>query len=346
MNIVVLCGGLSTERDVSITSGIMVANALKENNHNVVLLDVFTGYEETETCNIEELFKNGYNFSKDLGVKKDIPNIEEIKKLRKYESNSYLGRYVEEICKFADISFLALHGEEGENGKLQATFDLLGIKYTGSGYLGSAVAMNKGITKSILIYNNLSTPIGTVYSDIDTSKNWTYFPCVVKPCNGGSSVGVTIVESKKNFEDAMNLAFKYEKEVLVEQFIKGREFSIGVLDGKALPIIEIIPKEGFYDYVNKYQSGNAEEICPAILDSDITNALQSEAEKVYKALGLEAYSRIDFLLDSDNKFYCLEANTLPGMTPTSLLPQEAKEIGLEYAQLCEKIIEISLNKYK
>ena len=343
MNIVVLCGGLSTERDVSITSGIMVANALKE-RHNVVLLDVFMGYEE-ETCDIEKLFEQGYNFSTDLGVKKDIPDIEKVKSMRKYKSSSFLGRFVEDICKYADITFLALHGEDGENGKLQAMFDLMGIKYTGSGYLGSAVAMNKGITKSVLLSKNLSTPKGNLYSKNDDFSMWKTYPCVVKPNNGGSSVGVAIVEEEKDFKNAMENAFKYEDEVLVEQFISGREFSIGVLDGKALPIIEIIPNDGFYDYLNKYQSGKTQEICPAILSKEETKALQEETEKVYKALGLQSYGRIDFLQDKDGQFYCLEANTLPGMTPTSLLPQEAKEIGLEYVDLCEKIIEISLKKY-
>lgn len=345
MNIVVLSGGLSTERDVSITSGIMVAKALREKKHNVVLLDVYMGFDE-DSCNVEELFKNGYDFTESLGVRESIPDLEKVKSSRKYKSASFLGKNVEEICRYADICFLALHGDIGENGKLQATLDLLGIKYTGCGSLGSTVAMNKGITKSILLHNKIGTPRGKVFNKNESFDRWSYFPCVVKPCSGGSSVGVAIVNSKEEFTKAMQDAFCYEDEVLVEQYVKGREFSVGVLDGKALPIIEIVPKDGFYDYVNKYQSGKTEEYCPAPLDEKTTEKIQKEAERAYKALYLEAYGRIDFLLDENGDTYCLEANTLPGMTPISLLPQEAKAAGMDFPELCEKIIELSLKKYK
>lgn len=349
MNIVVLAGGLSTERDVSITSGSMVAGALRKRGHRVVLLDVFMGYEHDE-CDIEALFEQGYDFTENLGVREIIPDLEKVKAQRRDKSDRFLGEHVEEICRYADISFLALHGENGENGRLQATFDLLGIKYTGSGYLGSAVAMNKGITKSIFLNHGVGTPAGDSFKPEDKENGkldlWNTFPCVVKPCSGGSSVGVSIVENKSDFMKAMDEAFAYEKEVLVEQYIKGREFSIGVIDGKALPIIEIIPKEGFYDYVNKYQSGKTEEICPAELDEKTTKFLQAEAEKAYNALQLDAYGRVDFLLDKDGKAYALEANTLPGMTSSSLIPQEAAAVGISYEELCDRIIEVSLKKYE
>ncbi len=348
MNIVVLAGGLSTERDVSVTSGTMVANALRKCGHKVVLLDVFMGYEHDE-CDTVSLFEEQYDFTENLGVGESIPDLERVKAQRRDKSNRFLGEHVEEICRYADICFLALHGDNGENGRLQATFDLLGIKYTGSGYLGSAVAMNKGITKSIFLNHNISTPAGECFKPEDKDNGrlaeWNVFPCVVKPCSGGSSVGVSIVENKSDFMAAMEQAFVYEREVLVEQYVKGREFSVGVIDGKALPIIEIIPKEGFYDYVNKYQSGRTEEICPAELDEATTKLLQSEAEKAYEALQLEAYGRVDFLLDSNGKSYALEANTLPGMTNASLIPQEAAAAGIGYEELCDKIVEISLRKY-
>ncbi len=348
MNIVVLAGGLSTERDVSINSGTMVAGALRKCGHKVVLLDVFMGYEH-ENCDIEALFEEGYDFTENLGVREIIPDLKKIKAQRKNKSDRFLGDHVEEICRFADICFLALHGDNGENGRLQATFDLLGIKYTGSGYLGSAVAMNKGITKSIFLNHGVGTPKGECFTPEDKNNGrlalWDVFPCVVKPCSGGSSVGVSIVENKTDFIKAMDEAFVYEKEVLVEQYIKGREFSIGVIDGKALPIIEIIPKEGFYDYVNKYQSGKTLEVCPAELSEETTIRLQKEAEKAYNVLQLEAYGRIDFLLDRKGKTYALEANTLPGMTNTSLIPQEAAAEGISYEQLCDKIVEVSLRKY-
>ncbi len=349
MNIVVLAGGLSTERDVSITSGGMVAKALRKRGHSVVLLDVFMGYEQDE-CDVKKLFEEGYDFTKDTAVGEIIPDLDKVRSARRDSSARFFGEHVEEICRCADICFLALHGGDGENGRLQAAFDLLGIKYTGSGYLASAAAMDKGITKSIFLDHGVNTPAGRLFklkSKEDGSIDaYDVFPCVVKPCSGGSSVGVSIVESKADFRKAMDEAFRFESNVLVEEYVKGREFSVGVLDGKALPIIEIIPKSGFYDYVNKYQSGRTEEICPAKLDEETTLRMQREAEKAYEALGLEGYGRVDFLLDKDGGIYALEANTLPGMTKMSLIPQEAAAAGVSYEELCDKIVEVSLKKYE
>lgn len=348
MKIVVLAGGLSTERDVSITSGCLVSEALRKKGHKVVLLDVFMGYEQDE-CDIESLFESNYSFTANAPIGNTVPDIAKIKASRKDKSDRFLGQNVEEICKSADITFLALHGDVGENGKLQATLDLLGIKYTGSGSLGSALAMDKGISKSIFLYNNVPTPKGSVFVKADNENGrvleWNSFPCVVKPCSGGSSVGVSIVRSCDEYESAMKEAFKYEDEVLVEQFVKGRELSVGLIDGKALPIIEIVPKQGFYDYINKYQPGSTDEYCPADICPEITQKIQREAEHAYKVLKLDAYARIDFILADDGSFYCLEANTLPGMTPTSLLPQEAAAVGIDYPELCDKLAQISLEKY-
>ncbi|MDO5124116.1 MAG: D-alanine--D-alanine ligase [Eubacteriales bacterium] len=348
MKITVLSGGLSTERDVAITSGKKIAQALRTKGHKVVLVDVFMGYEE-DICDIDALFEEGYEFAPEGGISTDVPNIEAIKEMRRDKSNRFIGEHVLDICAAADITFLALHGGEGENGQLQATLDLMGIRYTGAPYLASAVAMHKGFAKSIFLQSGVSTPMGKLYDRDDlhagVCTQWDNFPCVVKPCSGGSSVGVSIVKDKSEYEEALSLAFKYDEEVLVEEYIKGRELSVGLLDGKALPIIEIIPKEGFYDYKNKYQSGAAEDICPAVIDEETTKAIQNEAEKAFAALGLEAYSRIDFILTEDNRFYCIEANNLPGMTPLSLLPQEAKAVGIDYPELCDLIVELSLKKY-
>ena len=350
MKIVVLAGGLSTERDVSITSGSKVYSALRGNGHKAILLDVFMGIEE-KIDSIDELFENGYDFTKSItGVSTEIPDLDKIKAMRKDKSDCIFGENVIEICKTADICFLALHGGVGENGQLQAALDMLGIKYTGAGYLGSAIAMDKGVTKAVFLHSGVPTPASKLYKkealtngELDT---WEDFPCVVKPCSAGSSVGVSIVNDKSDFYKAMVDAFKYEGQVLVEQYIKGREFSIGVLGDKALPIIEIIPKSGFYDYVNKYQAGNTEEICPAVLDKETTEKLQAAALHAFTELHLESYARIDFLLDEkDGSIYCLAANTLPGMTPISLLPQEAKADGMDFSALCEKIVELSLKKY-
>lgn len=348
MKIAVLSGGLSSERDVSLSSGKRIAAALRTQGHKVVLIDVFMGYEQ-DICDIDALFEEGYEFESTATVKGEVPDIEKIKAMRVDKSPRFVGEHVLDICTAADITFLALHGGEGENGQLQALFDLMGIRYTGAGYFASAVSMNKRVAKDIFLTEGVSTPQGKAFTTEDyhsgKCSDWEHFPCVVKPCSGGSSVGVSIVSSPVEYEDALSLAFRYDSEVLVEEFIKGRELSVGIIDGKALPIIEIIPKVGFYDYKNKYQSGAAEEVCPAPIEENITKAIQQEAEKAFRALSLEVYSRIDFILTEDGRFYCIEANTLPGMTPTSLLPQEAQAVGISYPQLCDTIVDLSLRKY-
>ncbi len=344
MNIVVLCGGLSVERDVSITSGTMVAKALRERGHRVVLIDSYFGYPGYYE-KPEEIFQREQE-NEIILVGHEEPDLEKVKASRKQKGSGVLGDNVPEICLAADISFLALHGEEGENGKLQACFDILGIKYTGCGHLGSALAMNKTITKHLLSCAGILSPRGiTVYKGQGPYED-VGFPCVVKPCSGGSSVGTSIVESREDYDKALDLAFKYERGVIVESYIKGRELTVGVIDGKAMPVIEIIPKEGFYDYKNKYQPGATEEICPADIGEEKTKEIQRLSEKVSEALMLEAYCRADYLMDEKGDIYCLEANTLPGMTPTSLLPQMAKAQGMDFAELCELIIEVSLKKYQ
>ena len=346
MRIVVLAGGTSTERDVSISSGILVAAALREKGHEVVLLDVFKGYER-DICDVYALFKQNYSFTDSIRVGDTISDIDEIREERRDKSNRYLGENVIDICSYADITFLALHGGAGENGQIQATLDLLGLKYTGSPYLGSALAMNKGITKSVLIQKHILTPQGDIFKSAEDAAAWDKFPCVVKPCSGGSSVGITIAKDAAEYKESVAEAFSYgEDEIVVEEYIKGREFSVGLLGGRALPPIEIIPNEGFYDYKTKYQAGAARDVCPADITEDEDRTLREAAVAAYNALHLESYARVDFILTGDGRAYCLEANTLPGMTPTSLLPQEAKVEGISYADLCEQIIEISLNKYK
>lgn len=347
MKIVVLAGGLSSERDVSILSGSKVAQALRSKGHQVVLLDVFMGYEEPD-FDIDSLFENGYDFTENAAIATEAPDIEAVKKSRKNQSNDYFGDHVLEICQAADVTFLGLHGGEGEDGSVQAALALHGICYTGSDHLGSAVAMHKGVSKDMFLNAGVPTPKSRLYqrgfTDEKSLHDWKSFPCVVKPCSAGSSVGVQIVADKEAFLTAMETAFCHDDDVLVEEYVKGREFSIGVLAGKALPIIEIIPKSGWYDYANKYQAGATEEACPAELSSEITAKMQREAEHVFKVLRLNVYGRIDFLLDKDNNFYCLEANTLPGMTPMSLLPQEAAAAGIPFPDLCEKIVQLSLEK--
>ena len=350
MKIVVLAGGLSTERDVSFKTGEMVTKALRENGHQVILLDVFMGYSDKEE-DLTGIFDRAEAVSVKVAASPETaPDLDKVKAQRQDQSDTFFGPNVIELCRMADIVFMALHGENGENGKIQAAFDLFGIRYTGTGYLGSALAMNKGMAKQLFLENGIPTPRGTsLKRGEDAAKIETcgiHFPCVVKPCSGGSSIGVSIVHDKAEYEQALKEAFRWENELVIEEYVKGREFSVGVIDFQALPIIEIAPVEGFYDYKNKYKAGSTVETCPAELSEQITKEMQGYAEKVAEVLGLNTYSRTDFLLDEEGRIFCLEANTLPGMTPTSLLPQEAKVTGVDFNQLCEKLIESSMRKYK
>ncbi|MBQ9530438.1 MAG: D-alanine--D-alanine ligase [Eubacterium sp.] len=342
MNIVVLAGGISTERDVSLITGKNVVNALRSVGENAVLLDVFLGYKGDISSFFEDGAQN-HNAINDIGIVD--PSIEDIKKARGTSSNSLFGENVIEICKMADFVFLALHGEDGEDGKVQATFDLLDIKYSGSGCLASAMAMNKYISKQMMDANGIKNA-KYIFAKKENANLKYEYPCVIKPTSGGSSVGISIVKSEEDFENAVKTAFKYEDEIIIEEFIEGREFSVGVLGDTVLPPIEIIPKEGFYDYKNKYQAGMTIEICPAELSKEDTKRLQENTKRVFDVLNLEVYGRIDFILSKENnEFYCLEANSLPGLTSMSLLPQEAQAIGIDYPCLCKKIIELSQKKY-
>ena len=353
MRIVVLAGGISTERDVSLSSGAMIYRALKERGHQAVLLDVYLGYRWKEEAfpDVSEGQRPGAVFglkkdwAKEMGkIEEKNPDIEKIKALRQDGEKNFFGPNVIPICQAADVVFLALHGENGENGKIQACFDLMGITYTGTNYLSSAISMNKGISKELFAANGIPTPWGFRLKKGETGEKKTVFPCIVKACSGGSSVGVAIAGSEDDYEAALAEAFTYDDEVIVEQYISGREFSVGVMDGKALPVIEIAPLTGFYDYKNKYQPGTTVETCPADIPEEKSKELQACAEKVFAALRLESYARMDFRMNQEGEIFCLEANTLPGMTPISLLPQEAAAVGMDFGDLCERILESALHK--
>ncbi len=343
MKIAVLCGGLSNERDVSVSTGTGAARALRANGHQVVLMDLFLGYDRP-FADPEEVFTADGELA--IAAIGDMsPDLDAVRAMRP-DPEYIVGPNVLTICRAADIVFLALHGEEGENGKVQALLDLHGIPYTGSGYLGSAIAMNKGLSKMLFRENGIATPDSITLHRGEAPRD-IGFPCVVKPCSGGSSVGTSVVNSSAEYAAALELAFRYESDVIVETYIKGRELTVGVMDGRAMPVIEIIPKSGFYDYKNKYQAGATEEICPAQIGPETTERVQRLAERVFGALMLDAYCRCDFLWDpASGEIYCLEANTLPGMTPTSLIPQMAAAQGMDYGALCERIIEVSMKKYR
>lgn len=343
MKIAVVAGGLSPERDVSLSSGCLVANALRQAGHRVLLIDVYEGID-SETENLENLFEDNNAEPYSYVVPQNAPDLNEIIH-RNNNRRALIGPKVLDVCQTADVVFIALHGAMGENGQLQATFDVMGIKYTGTGYAGSLLAMDKDLTKRLLKQAKLPTTDWLVIQNenmCDFAIDSIGLPCVVKPQNGGSSIGVSLVHNREELTNAVRAALKIESNIIIEKMIKGREFSVGVMDGAALPVIEIIPRQGFYDYKNKYQAGLTKEICPADLSEDDTKRIQDIAVNVHKTLKLGSYSRIDFIMDISGNFYCLEANTLPGMTPTSLLPQEALAAGISYVELCNKIVNMAL----
>ena len=340
MKIVVLCGGTSTERAVSLVTGSNVCRALREKGHQAILMDVFLGHEGIDVGNI---------FTGDFSVDAELNYIEE------YEAGfdelvssrrEFFGPNVLDVCRCADVVFMGLHGACGEDGKVQATLELMGIKYTGANALSSAMAMDKAVTKKIFAADGVPMAKGyRLCKDEDVKLPAHYnvkYPVVVKPNCGGSSIGVYFAENDTEYMEALKSAFKYEDVLIVEEQIIGREFSIGVVNYEAYPIIEIIA-DGHYDYENKY-NGATKEVCPAEVDDEIGKKMQKAAVDAAKSLGLDTYCRVDVLLDKEGNCYCLEANTLPGMTPTSLLPQEAQAIGMDYGTLCEHLINISLNK--
>lgn len=306
-----------------------------------MILDVYLGYEG----DITDIFEKDVDWAAQIGaISEQSPDLESIKALRRDGGKSFFGPNVLAICGQADAVFMALHGANGEDGKIQACFELMGIPYTGTDYVSSAMAMDKGISKDLFYAHHIPTPAGIRLKEGETESERVPFPCIVKACCGGSSVGVYIANDDREYEQAKEKAFRYDKEIIIEQYIEGREFSVGVMDGKALPVIEIAPKQGFYDYRNKYQAGSTVETCPAQLSEDKTLRLQQLAEEVYRALRMRSYARMDFRMGLDGEIYCLEANTLPGMTPTSLLPQEAAVVGMSFEQLCEKILEYAVSE--
>jgi D-alanine-D-alanine ligase len=341
LNIIVLAGGLSPERNVSLSSGSLISSALRRKGHRVLMLDVYEGIKELPNDPMT-LFSCESSTNKTVG---DVaPSANDLDMIRKANGNrqELIGPNVITLCKMADVAFLALHGDMGENGQLQATLDVFNVTYTGSGYLGSALAMNKDIAKKLLRAEGILTPDWlrldtSMDTDIDAVIDAIGLPAVIKPCSCGSSVGVYIVNTKEELADAIQNAAKYERFIMAESKIDGRELTCGFFDGTPLPPVEIIPKCGFYDYKNKYQSGATEEICPAPITAEQTQAIYDATAKGFEALRLGGYARFDYILDAEDRAWCLEANTLPGMTPTSLLPQEAAAVGISYDELCEKI---------
>ena len=345
MKIVVLCGGLSMERNVSITSGTLICKALRELGHKAILVDMFYGLEDVDIP-MDRLFDELPQIV-DAQVGEMAPDLEAVKAARKWKSPSKVGKGVFELCAMADVVFLGLHGTCGEDGRIQAALELMGIPYTGSGYLGSAIAMDKDLTKQLCVAAGVRTPRWEIvrYDRGDTLMQAMNIglPCVVKPVDSGSSIGVAIAHTQAELSDALEMNRPLGR-AIVEQYIQGREIDVGVLKGEALPSIEIRPKHGFYDYVNKYQAGATVEICPSPIEPAIEAELRRVAVKVHNLLGLKGYSRSDYMVDANGDVYFLEMNTLPGMTPTSLMPQEAAAVGIDFKALCQTILDDAMER--
>ena len=240
-----------------------------------------------------------------------------------------------------DLAFICLHGRYGEDGAVQGVLELLGIPYTGSGVLASALAMNKIFAKQVFAASGLTVAQYKVLRHGEALDHCTLgfgFPVVVKPSQEGSSVGVSIVKCAADLPAALEIAFRYDEEILVEQFVKGREIQVGILDDRAMGAIEIVPKNEFYDFEAKYTEGMAEHICPPVLQPELYKKLLAQGEAAHRALGCSGYSRVDFLVTEEGSCCLLEVNTLPGMTALSLLPEIAqKEAGISFPELVERI---------
>jgi len=329
VNIALLTGGTSSERDVALASGLQIAAALRGRGHTVHTIDLATGFVPADN---EAALLPG-------GVGREPPPLERLKSLERGMLTAGLGELP--AVREADVIFLALHGGQGENGTVQALLDVIGVPYTGSGPLGSAVAFDKDMAKHVLRDAGVRVP-RWVMAPADTGSVATDpgFPCVVKPSNEGSSVGLTLVRDPKDLAPAIALAARYDAEVMIEEFIAGRELTVGIVGDRPLPVIEIIAKHELFDYECKYTPGMAEEF-PAVLPAELAARLQGAALSAHRALKLGGYSRIDFRADANGGIFCLEANTLPGMTAGSLIPKAANAAGMSFADLCEAICRLA-----
>jgi D-alanine-D-alanine ligase len=335
LRITVLLGGVSAERDVSLSSGLRIAAALRERGHDVICLDpadgVFT--RETERALVA------------AGVGSAPPSLEALAGLASPSLSPALATLPEVLE--ADCVFLALHGGQGEDGTIQALLDMAGVTYTGSGHLASALAMDKHLTKVVLRAAGVQTADWIMApadgeldaAEVGASLGW---PVIVKPSKQGSTVGLSIVRAPEELAPAIAQAFRYDDEVMVERFVPGQELTVGILGDEVLPTIEIQPVKELYDYECKYTPGMASEFV-ADLDSGIQATLGDQARRAFTALKLGGYARIDFRLDPAGQPWCLEANTLPGMTPTSLIPQAAVAAGVLFPDLCERIVQLALS---
>jgi D-alanine-D-alanine ligase len=331
LKITVLMGGASAERDVSLASGLRVAQALGARGHHVTALDPATGVlTAAELADLR---------LRNVGI--EPPSLEALAGLAQGQLRDDLTAMPE--IRDADVVFLALHGGAGEDGTIQALLDMAGVRYTGSGHLASALAMDKDLSKILFRAAGVQTadwlmapqPAALVEQSLG-------LPVVVKPSKQGSTVGLSIVRDAQQLDAAVAEAFRYDDEVMIERFIAGRELTVGVLGDEALPVGEIKPAKEIYDYECKYTAGMAIEEFPANLSPSVTNKLREQSLRAFRALKLRGYARVDFRLDARGECFCLEANTLPGMTTLSLIPQAAAASGMGFEDLCERIVQLAI----
>jgi D-alanine-D-alanine ligase len=325
VKIAVLFGGTSEERDVSIASAAQIIPVLRALGHQVFAVDTATG--RLDSSQERQLLS--------AAVAPVPPSATEIARVRHGAMTLSTSTF---DFRDADVVFLALHGGAGEDGRIQALLDLAGLAYTGSNHIASAAAMDKDLSKRLFRSVGVPTPdwlMAPAASDeVGRSLGW---PAIVKPNKQGSTVGLSVVREAAELQDAVDRALRFDDEVMIERFIPGREFTVGILDGLALPVGEIIPPGDVFDYESKYQTGGAREVFPAVIAAEESALLQEFARRVHRVLKLGAYSRTDFRRDPAGEFWCLEANSLPGMTATSLLPQAAKAAGIGFPELLDRI---------
>lgn len=330
MKIVVLMGGCSSEREVSLSSGKNIAEVLKRDGHEIVLIDTVLPIEQIRKTIVPD----------DHDIREGDKNI--------------LHLLTDPVIKSADFIFSALHGGSGENGIVQGVLQMLGYRFNGSRAEGCAIAMDKVISKMIFEKNDIPTPRWLYFEknnglNIDEIKDRIIdlfnFPFVIKPGHEGSTVGLTIVNDPDQVGPAISEALKYDSVFLVEEYIPGRELTVAVLGGEALPVVEIRPKHGVYDYECKYTSGMSEYIVPAEIDSELAHRIQELTVSAFNLLRCSGYGRMDLRLSENNTPYFLEMNTLPGMTSTSLVPKAAKAAGLSFNDLISEIIRIGMGEH-
>ncbi|MBN2184817.1 MAG: D-alanine--D-alanine ligase [Candidatus Krumholzibacteriota bacterium] len=335
IKVTVLLGGDSAEREVSIASGTGVARALSALGHEVRTLDPALPLE----CQGERV---------DPCIGGEPPG--DLAKLPPEKVFEWAGS---EIIQSADVVFVGLHGGKGEDGTVQAVLDMAGVKYTGTGMLGSALAMDKDRSKALFNDAGVNTAPHMITSgsgDVEVQRirasieKAMGFPVIIKPNNQGSSIGFSFVPGQKELPAALKEGSRFGRELMVEKYIPGREVTVAVLEGTALPVVEIIPKSGFYDYRSKYTKGTSRYEVPAKIDEQTASRLKREAMMAYKALLCRDYARVDFRLSPEGDSYCLEVNTLPGMTGLSLVPMAALENGMTFEELVEKICFMALDR--